>query len=125
MIKLCFSLFIGLCYDYVLYYCSTLHNSVALPIPNVTVMTTQGTPIIGEVFFLNCSAEFDRNIANITLEWLKDGSLIVSSNSDCVLTLNISSVNVSDNGMYTCVATLDIDGLTSTANNTYEFLILG
>ena len=88
-------------------------------------MTTQGNPIIGKAFFLNCSAEFDRNIANITLEWLKDGSSIVSSNSDGVLTLNISSVNVSDNGMYTCVATLDIDGLTSTANNTYEFLILG
>ena len=63
---------------------------------------TRGTPIIGRAFFRNCSAEFDRNIATITLEWLKDGSSIVSSNSDGVLTLNISSVNVTDDGMYTC-----------------------
>ena len=54
---------------------------------------------------------------------------LASSNSDGFLTLNIISINVSDEGTYTCVATLDIARLevprNTTANTTYEFLTLG
>ena len=103
-------------------------STTALPVPIVTI-TTDGAPIVGKNFSLNCSAEFDRNVATVNLEWLRDGFSLASSNSDGFLILNIISVSVSDEGTYTCVATLDIAGLevprNTTANAAYEFLTLG
>ena len=87
---------------------------------------TIGPGIIGKPIFLNCSVQTLPIITNnITLELFKNGSSLIFSNSNSVLTWNISSVSLIDSGMYRCNATLDIDGQNLTANNMYEFWTLG
>ena len=109
--------------------------TIALPVPVVTIIS-DGAPIIGKNFTLNCSAAFDRTVAMVIgLQWLINGSstyqdgVSVSLNSDDSSTLTVNSVSISDEGTYECVATLDIAGLevprNSSGYTTYIFFSLG
>ena len=113
----------------------SIPSTTALPVPVVTIVP-DGAPIIGKNFTLNCSVTFDRTIAMVIgLQWLINGSstyqdgVSISLNSDDSSTLTVNSVNVSDEGTYKCVATLDIAGLevprNSSGNAKYIFSILG
>ena len=91
-----------------------------------------GAPIIGQDFSLDCSAIFDKTIATVTYQWLINGSNlfregITLSNNDATLIVN--SVNITDEGSYTCIATLDIADLEvandTVSSATYDFSTLG
>ncbi len=97
----------------------------------VTIVPS-GAPIIGQDFSLDCIAMFDKTIATVTYQWLIDGSTlfregITLSNNDT--TLNVISVNITDEGSYTCIATLDIADLEvpndTVFSATYDFSTLG
>ena len=91
-----------------------------------------GAPIIGQDFSLHCTAMFDDSIATVTYQWLIDGSTlfregITLSNNDT--TLIVDSVDITDEGSYTCIATLDIADLEvpndTVSSATYDFSTLG
>ena len=104
---------------------------IALPVPIFTI-TREGAPIIGESFFIICNATIEDNLSpNINLTWIYNDSLnndiIITSNSDGSLTLNINPVQESHEGLYTCVATVTIPDVSQeiVGNETYDFLHLG
>ena len=80
-----------------------------------------------------CIATFDETVANVTTyQWRVNGSASFRNGvsfSDDNSTLTVTNVSVSDEGAYTCIATLDIAGLeiltNTTANATYDVLTPG
>ena len=102
-----------------------------LPVAVVTIIRS-GIPAIGRNTSFNCYATFDKTIATVTYQWLFNGStmfregITLSYNNT---TLTINSVNKTDEGSYTCIATLDIADLEvpndTVSSATYDFSTLG
>ncbi len=97
----------------------------------VTIVRS-GIPAVGRDTLFNCYATFDKTIATVAYQWLINGSTlfregITLSNSNTTLIVN--SVNIADEGSYTCVATLDIADLEipsdTVSSATYDFSTLG
>ena len=98
----------------------------------MVTVNPSGAPVIGQDFSLDCTAMFDDSIATVTYQWLINGSTlfregITLSNNDATLIVN--SVNITDEGSYTCIATLDIADLEvpndTVSSATYDFSTLG
>ena len=105
--------------------------SIALPVPIFTI-TREGAPVIGESFSIICNATIEDNLSpNINLTWIYNDSrsngIIITSNSDGSLTLNVNPVQESHEGLYTCVATVTIPDVPQQIirNETYDFSTLG
>ena len=95
-------------------------------------ITCEGAPVIDESFSITCNATIEDNVSpNINLTWIYNDTLnndiIITSNSDGSLTLNIDPVQKSYEGLYTCVATITIPDVPRqiVRNETFNFLILG
>ena len=95
-------------------------------------ITCEGAPVIDESFSITCNATIEDNVSpNINLTWIYNDTLnndiIITSNSDGSLTLNIDPVQKSYEGLYTCVAKITIPDVPwqIVRNETFNFLILG
>ena len=106
-------------------------HSIALPVPIFTI-TREGAPVIGESFSIICNATIKDTLSpNINLTWIYNNSMnnniIITSNPDGSLTLNINPVQELHEGLYTCVTTVAIPDVPQqiVANVTYAFLPLG
>ena len=104
-----------------------------LPLPNVTIIPYRA-PIIGEDFSVECDAVFDQTVATVTFQWLINGSSLYRDGVNISLsnetsTLTVTNVSFSDEGIYTCVVTLDIADVEvpndTVVSKPYEFKALG
>ena len=114
-----------------LIYQSHFFYSIALPVPIVTI-TREGAPIIGESFSIICNATIENKLSpNINLTWVYNDSrsngIIITSNSDSSLSLNVNPVQESHEGLYTCIATVTIPDVPQQIirNEKYGISILG
>ena len=108
-----------------------IFHSIALPVPIFTI-TREGAPVIGESFSIICNATIEDNLLpNITLTWVFNDSIsngiIITSNLDGSLTLNVDPVQESHEGLYKCVAMVTIPDVPQliVGNETYDFSTLG
>ena len=92
-----------------------------------------GVPIITETFMLTCNATVPDNIvglANVNVRWLYNetrDNVTLINNGDNSATLTFSPVSQTQEGLYTCIATLSIPGIPLQRNisRDYIFSILG
>ena len=106
---------------------------VAIPLPSVEILF-MGVPIITETFTLTCNATVPDNLVGlgtVNVRWLCNETIrdnvTQTYNGDNSAILTFSPVNQSQEGLYTCTATLSIPGIPlqrSTSRN-YTFSTLG
>ena len=109
-------------------------SSSDIPIP-IIVIDANGIPIVNDDFTLICTGTLEETdlIFTINLSWKYDDSDIlaenvtVSTNINESLLLTFDPVRTSHEGEYTCLATLNIDGVQeeTEGNSTYDFSAFG
>ena len=93
-----------------------------------------GIPIVGEIFTLTCNvtvSDYIVGLANINVRWLcnetiKD-NVTMNYNGNNWATLTFSPVIQTQEGLYTCMATINIPGIPLQRNTSrdYTFSLLG
>ena len=95
-----------------------------------------GIPIVTETFTLTCNATVPDNVvglAKINVMWLYNGNKTLKDNvtqtynGDSSASLTFSPVSQTQEGLYTCIATLSIPGipLQRITSRDYTFSTLG
>ena len=95
-----------------------------------------GIPIVTETFTLTCNATVPDNVvglAKVNVIWLYNGNealednVTLTYNGDSSATLTFSPVNQTQEGLYTCIATLSLPGiaLQRRTSRNYTFSTLG
>ena len=100
----------------------------------IIVIDVEGIPIVNDHFTLICTGTLEETdlIFTISLSWEYDESNIlpenvtISSNMNGLL-LTFDPVSTSHEGEYTCLATLNIEGVLEETeeNSTYDFSAFG
>ena len=108
---------------------------VAIPLPSVEILS-MGLPIVTETFTLTCNATVSDNVvglAKVNVIWLYNGNralednVTLTYNGDTSAILTFSPVSQTQEGLYTCIATLSLPGIPlqrSTSRN-YTLSTLG
>ena len=112
-----------------------ISSLVAVPLPSVEIFD-MGIPIVTETFTLTCNVTVPDNLvelAKVNVIWLYNGNralednVTLTNNGDNSATLTFFPVNQTQEGLYTCTATLSLPGIPlqrSTSKN-YTFSTLG
>ena len=120
--------------------CVTLLNTVtyilslvAIPLPSVEIFD-MGTPIVDGIFTLTCNATVPDNLVGLAIvkvkwvynETLRDNVALIYK-GDNSATLIFSPVSQTQEGLYTCIATITIPGIPLQRNTSrnYTFSRLG
>ena len=109
-------------------------SSSDIPIP-IIVIDANGIPIVNDDFTLICTGTLEETglIFTINLSWEYEESDILpenvtaSKNMNGSLLLTFDPVSTSHEGEYTCLATLNIEGVLEETeeNSTYDFSAFG
>ena len=103
---------------------------VAVPLPSVEIFD-MGIPIVTETFTLTCNATVSDKIAGlgiVNVRWVyNEDNVTLIYNGDNSATLTFSPVSPTQEGLYTCIATLSIAGIPLKRNTSrdYTFSTLG
>ena len=90
-----------------------------------------GIPIVTETFTLTCNATIPNNVvelAKINVIWLYNGNKALDNNVTLTYnghnsaTLTFSPVNQTQEGLYTCIATLSIPGIPLQRNTSRDYI---
>ena len=108
-------------------------SHVAIPLPLVEILDL-GIPIVTETFILTCNATVPDNVVGLTkinVIWLYNeivrDNITLTYNGDSSASLTFSPVRQTQEGLYTCIATLSIPGIPLQRNTSrdYTFSTLG
>ena len=106
---------------------------VAVPLPSVEILD-MGIPIVNEIFTLTCNATVPDNLvglAIVNVRWVYNETLqdnvTLTYNGDSSASLKFSPVSQTQEGLYTCIATLSLPGIPLQRNTSrdYTFSTLG
>ena len=109
--------------------------SIAVPVPVATIELT-GAPVINNTFTLTCGVSIGDNddlLDFLTISWLSNRSstlpsgTTVSDVSSTSIVLTFDPVSVDQEGVYICVASLNITDvpMVTSDNDSYIFATLG
>ena len=108
-------------------------SSLDIPIP-IIIIDAEGIPIVNDNFTLICTGTLEETdlIFTISLSWEYEESDILPENVTVSTNMNESlltfdPVSTSHEGEYTCLATLNIEGVLEDTeeNSTYDFSAYG
>ena len=112
---------------------SHILSLVAIPLPSVEIID-MGIPIVDKIFTLTCNATVPDNVvglAKINVIWLYNETLrdniTLTYNGEGSASLTFSPIKQTQEGLYTCIATLSIPGIPLQRNTSrdYTFSTLG
>ena len=112
-----------------------ISSLVAIPLPSVKIFD-MGIAIVDEIFILTCNATVPDNLvelANVKIVWLYNNNEAIRNdvsltyNGDNSATLTFFPVSQDQEGLYTCIATINIPGIPLQRNTSkdYAFSTLG
>ena len=90
--------------------------NIAVPVPDATIQLT-GVPVINNMFVLTCEVTIGDNddlLGFLTISWLYNGSSALPSGatvtdvSNTSILLTFDPVSMDQEGVYTCIASLNI-----------------
>ena len=116
-------------------YCHLHLSLVAVPLPSVEILD-MGIPIVNEIFTLTCNATVCDNLvglAIINVRWVYNNNESIRDNATLIYngynsaTLTFFPISQTQEGLYTCIATISIPGIPLQTNTTrdYTFSTLG
>ena len=112
-----------------------ISSLVAIPLPSVEIFD-MGIAIVDEIFILTCNATVPDNLielANVKIVWLYNNNEAIRNdvsltyNGDNSATLTFFPVSQDQEGLYTCIAIINIPGIPLQRNTSkdYAFSTLG
>ena len=104
--------------------------SIAVPVPDATIQLT-GAPVINNMFVLTCEVTIGDNddlLGFLTISWLYNGSstlpngTTVTDVSSTSIMLTFDPVSMDQEGVYTCVASLNITDVPMVTSDEDEYI---